>query len=142
MNVKQNTQLNFVEETLHRDLEAWRQRLVKRYINARIKQNSVWIGEPLLAIVDFHADFAEVFLPMPHVVSTHNWSLQPTSQGIVSLTHNTFTDFVHLIQHTINARQQTFTECACCGKRTSPEFIGLWHDEPVCHLCLSEQKIL
>ena len=79
--------------------------------------------------------------PTPHVVSLNNWSLEPVSQGVVKPSQHTFTDLVQLIQHAINARQQTFTECSCCGKRTPPEFIGVWHDEPVCQSCLSEQNI-
>ena len=44
MNVKQNTQLNFIEDSLHNDLVTWQTRLIKHYMNAHVKQHSVWIG--------------------------------------------------------------------------------------------------
>lgn len=118
----------------------WKQRLSKHYLNVLQTQTSAYIGQPLLARVDFSSEFVSISVPLIELDKKMTCQLTYKYLGHVSLSSGHFSDVIEWIQRAVFIRQKTFRDCSLCGRRTPPEELGMWNEQAACRGCLRESR--
>lgn len=123
-------------------LESWRQHLKTQLPYPVQGANTLFIGEPPLAIVDFQHDRAEVLLPALEWRHHDIQTAKPLLQGVVEERNGTLEQLITLVEDTIAFRLKSFRECGCCGRRFPPEMLGSLRGEPICRSCINGRRVL
>ncbi|WP_116473748.1 TraR/DksA C4-type zinc finger protein [Zobellella maritima] len=123
-------------------LESWRQHLKTQLPYPVQGANTLFIGEPPLAIVDFQPNKAEVLLPAIEWRHHDIQTAKPRLQGVVEERNGSLEQLMALVDDTIAFRLKSFRECASCGKRFPPEMLGSLGGEPICRDCIKGRRVL
>ncbi|ATG74782.1 hypothetical protein CGX12_02460 [Zobellella denitrificans] len=123
-------------------LESWRQHLKTRLSYPVRGAQTLFIGEPTLAIVSFQHDRAEVLLPAMEWRHHDIHTAKPRSQGVVEEHNGSLEQLLALVEDTIALRLKSFRECSSCGKHCAPEMLGSLQGEPVCRDCIKGRRVL
>lgn len=124
------------------ELEQWRLRLLRELPGPVTGEQTLFVGEPLKAIVVFAQEGVEVLLPVQAMVMGSHADHKPRSQGRVQLNDGDYDRLYQLVLDTIRQRMLTFRECACCGRRTPQEQLGSLNGQPACRRCLEGRRFL
>jgi hypothetical protein len=123
-------------------LESWRQHLLS-HLNYPVQgAQSLFIGDPVLVIVSFQPDRAEVLLPAMEWRHHDIKTPKPRCQGVVLERGGSLEQLLTLVDDTIALRLKSFRECGGCGKRCAPEVLGSLQGEPVCRDCIRGRRVL
>ncbi|MCT7655951.1 hypothetical protein MBH78_17735 [Oceanimonas sp. NS1] len=123
-------------------LESWRQHLLS-HLNYPVQgAQSLFIGDPVLVIVSFQLDRAEVLLPAVEWRHHDMQTTKPSSQGVVDEHSGSLEQLLALVEESIALRQKSFHECSHCGQRYPPEELGSLMGEPICRNCLKGRRVL
>ncbi|MBL1378761.1 hypothetical protein [Zobellella iuensis] len=123
-------------------LESWRQHLKCQLPYPVQGAQTLFIGEPPLAIVAFQHDRAEVLLPAMEWRHHDIHTAKPRSQGVVEAHSGSLEQLLALVEDTIAIRLKSFRECSSCGKHCAPEMLGSLQGEPVCRDCIQGRRVL
>ncbi|PSJ44826.1 hypothetical protein C7H85_12700 [Zobellella endophytica] len=123
-------------------LESWRQHLKTQLPYPVQGAQTLFIGEPTLAIVSFQHDRAEVLLPAMEWRHHDIHTAKPRSQGGVDEQSGSLAQLLALVDETMALRLKSFHECGSCGKRCAPELLGSLQGEPVCRDCIKGRRVL
>ncbi|MDP5292650.1 hypothetical protein Q9290_10170 [Oceanimonas sp. CHS3-5] len=123
-------------------LESWRQHLIN-HLNYPVQgAQSLFIGDPVLVIVSFQQDRAEVLLPSMEWRHHDMQTTKPSSRGVVDEHSGSLEQLLALVEECIALRLKSFHECSRCGKRCAPEALGSLMGEPTCRDCLKGRRVL
>ena len=120
----------------------WSQRLQRHLPWPCHGEQSLFIGEPLLAVVSFSCNGVEVSQPYVEWASPTTPMLRMQPAGQLPLEEAHYDELLRLVEWTIQQRLRAFRECGRCGRRMAPEMLASLQGQPVCRHCLTGRRIL
>lgn len=120
----------------------WNQRLRRQLPWPSHGEQSLFVGDPLLVMVSFGPEQAEVSQPLVEWVSPATPRLRMRPVGEIPLHERHYDHLQQLVEKTAWQRLRAFRECSRCGRRLAPERLASLAGQPACRDCLIGRRIL
>ncbi len=138
MNIGSSTSIQEMDDVVAYTLEFWKFHLQARYRNAYLKGDAVFIGKPVLVMINFTVNRTEIWMPTLRTTTEQKIVLTYQFFQSVSPIYEPMATLMDAVQRATAIRQCTFRECYLCGQLTPPEVLGCWRNEPVCQSCVTK----